>query len=36
MAKETGGGDATPFLDCAHELGEDEAIRDYWESSERD
>ena len=36
MAKEACGGDATPFLDCAHELGEDEAIQDYWESFEGD
>jgi transcriptional regulator with XRE-family HTH domain len=32
MAREVGGGDAKPFLDCAHELGEYEAIREYEES----
>jgi transcriptional regulator with XRE-family HTH domain len=34
MATEVGGGDAIPFLDCARELGENEAIREYEESIE--
>ncbi len=36
MATEACGGNAVPFLDCARELGEYSAIRDYEKSAEGD
>ena len=36
MASEIGGGDATPFLDCANDLEDDRALQEYAEDTEGD